>query len=76
MKKLFISILLPFVLLSCSPNLDMLGMFYGQSPRNDERFEASMLYNEEHGYPVITVYPLPLIFMWIHPLTICSVGST
>lgn len=53
MKKLFISILLPFVLLSCSPNLDMLGMFYGQSPRNDERFEASMLYNEEHGYPVI-----------------------
>ena len=31
------------------PNLDVIGMVYGQSPRNDERFDQSMSYNAEHA---------------------------
>lgn len=46
---------LPLCAISCSQNLDMAGMFNGQSPRSDERFETSMAYNEEHGYEVIAV---------------------
>ncbi len=50
MKK-YILIALLAVVSGCSltPNLDMVGMFYGQSPRNNERFQDSMRYNEEHG---------------------------
>ena len=47
MKKTII--LLPILLLaSCSlfPNLDLGGMFNGSSPRNDQRFEESMAYND------------------------------
>lgn len=57
MKKTFniIFVLLAVLLLtSCDavnnflPNWDVIGMVYGQSPRNDNRFEQSMQYNEEH----------------------------
>ena len=51
MKKhiLLISIAVAFVSCNLTPNLDMVGMFYGQSPRNDARFEESIKYNEENG---------------------------
>ena len=42
---------------SLTPNLDMVGMFYGQSPRNDARFEDSMKYNDEHGVCRTVVLP-------------------
>ncbi len=33
--------------------LDMSGMFYGSSPRNNERFADSMKYNEANGYQTV-----------------------
>lgn len=55
MKKIFIYTVLLMSVSACSPNLDMLGMFYGQCPRNDARFEESMRYNDAHGYRMISV---------------------
>ncbi|MBR3565379.1 MAG: metallophosphoesterase [Paludibacteraceae bacterium] len=49
-KILILSLIL---LTSCNGNYDIAGMFYGQSPRSDERFENSMTYNNSHGYPTI-----------------------
>lgn len=54
MKK-YIYIISLFFLVSCNENLDMVGMFSGQSPRNDQRFEDSMKYNEKAGYQTITI---------------------
>ncbi len=48
--------LLAFILclwVSCE-RLDMSGMFWGSSARNDARFAESMAYNAEHGYQTIT----------------------
>lgn len=52
MPKNILTILLSVsVLAACSlmPNYDLAGMFYGQSPRSDERFEQSMEYNDKHA---------------------------
>ncbi len=38
-----------------TPNLDIVGMFYGQSPRNDQRFDESMKINEENGYKTLDI---------------------
>lgn len=43
------------LLSSCYGNYDIVGMVYGQSPRSDERFENSMDYNQNAGYPTIVV---------------------
>ncbi|MCM1035609.1 MAG: metallophosphoesterase [Paludibacter sp.] len=54
----YFSISISLILLSfiaCNPNYDMLGMFYGQSPRSNERVEASLLYNEQQGECVLSV---------------------
>ncbi len=40
-------------LTSCE-RLDMSGMFYGSSPRSNERFAASQAYNKQHGFQEIT----------------------
>ena len=61
MKKFIYSILILLALCSCDsvnnflPNYDVVGMVYGQSPRNDTRFEQSMAYNESHPYLTINV---------------------
>lgn len=55
MKRLFLYSFSLFVLTSCNPNLDMIGMFYGQSPRSDERFAISMAYNDTAGYKSLSV---------------------
>ncbi len=49
----YISFVCAWVLVGCE-RLDMSGMFYGSSERNDERFEQSMQYNAHHGYRTIT----------------------
>ena len=74
-KILLAFCLLPF-LASCNltPNLDMVGMFYGQSPRNNERFEESMRYNEEHG--VCRTISLPQDEYKIYIATDMHVDST
>lgn len=43
------------LLAACNPNYDIAGMFSGQSPRADRRFEASSAYNAERGAIVIDV---------------------
>lgn len=51
----FILFLIP-LLVSCDPsttNLDMKGMFSGQSPRVNQRFADSEIWNAEHGYPIV-----------------------
>ncbi|MBR1481302.1 MAG: metallophosphoesterase [Paludibacteraceae bacterium] len=60
MRKLhYLYMVLSVVVLSgCTtlfPNLDLVGMFYGSSPRTDVRFEQSMAYNDSAGYAHITV---------------------
>ncbi len=55
MKRAFIYILPLLLLASCNPNLDMVGMFYGQSPRSDERFTTSQAYNDSAHYKNIVV---------------------
>ncbi len=55
MKKTICYIVFAVLLSSCKsiddflPNLDVIGMVYGQSPRNDTRFEDSQSYNAEHA---------------------------
>ncbi len=51
-----LSFLLPFILclLSSCDRLDMSGMFWGSSARNDARFAESMAYNAEHGYQTVS----------------------
>ncbi len=47
-------LLLTFCFLIGCERLDMSGMFWGSSPRNDERFAQSMEYNTAHGYRTVT----------------------
>lgn len=44
-----------FMMMSCSKNLDLLGMFTSISDSPNERFEQSMQYNKSHGYDRIYV---------------------
>lgn len=55
MKKFFLYSFCLLLLAGCNPNLDLVGMFYGQSPRSDERFATSMAYNENIGERTISV---------------------
>ncbi len=55
MKKYFLYGLVVLLLCGCNPNLDMVGMFYGQSPRSDVRFATSMEYNDVAGFKTIVV---------------------
>lgn len=43
------------VFVACGPDarLDMVGMFAGTSPKIDERFAESQLYNEQHGFSTL-----------------------
>lgn len=49
------AVLLMFV--SCTKNIDILGLFMTFNESPDERFAQSMEYNDEHGYDKITVVP-------------------
>lgn len=75
MKKC-IFIIVAMLTASCSltPNLDMVGMFYGQSPRNDTRFEQSLEYNKEHG--VCRTLALPSDNYKVYVATDMHVDST
>ena len=46
---------LTIILTACGPDarLDMVGMFAGTSPKIDERFTESQVYNKQHGFSTI-----------------------
>lgn len=69
-------ILMLLLLSACSltPNYDMVGMFYGQSPRSDARFEQSMAYNEEHN--VCRTIDIPADDYMVYICTDIHVDST
>ena len=51
------SVVLMFLLISCSKNIDYMGLFYTINESPDERFAQSMSYNDDHGYDKITGVP-------------------
>ena len=48
-------LVLGVILVACGPEarLDMVGMFAGTSPKIDERFEESKVYNDQHGFTTL-----------------------
>lgn len=56
MRKYFILFAFIALAASCSHgNLDMVGMFNGQSPDSDDRFKTSQAFNDHHGFSTILV---------------------
>lgn len=53
--EMTVSVVVLFLLTSCSKNIDLQGLLYTINESPDERFEQSMEYNKKHGYAKIFV---------------------
>ncbi|MBR1809108.1 MAG: metallophosphoesterase [Paludibacteraceae bacterium] len=74
LKYTAVAVLILFSACNLTPNLDMVGMFYGQSPRNNVRFEQSLRYNEEHS--VCRTLTLPADEYKVYVATDMHIDST